>query len=55
MLTQFHKIAVLDVPQSDDEVYCSDGELEVAYFASRYNANSKTPKHLSSEIARMAI
>lgn len=55
MLTQLYKIAVLEDSQLDDEVYCSDGELEVAYFASRYNANSKTSNHLSSEIARMAI
>ncbi|GAN11594.1 hypothetical protein MAM1_0734c11167 [Mucor ambiguus] len=39
--------AVLDdSSQLDDDVYYSDGELEVAYFASRYNANSKTSNRL---------
>lgn len=38
-------IAVIDdIPTPyDDEPYCSDEELEMAYFASRYTANSKSP------------
>lgn len=50
-------IAVLDdSSQLDDDVYYSDGELEVAYFASRYDANSKATNHLpSTEYASAAI
>ncbi|KAK4510557.1 uncharacterized protein ATC70_004988 [Mucor velutinosus] len=49
--------AVLDdSSQLDDDIYYSDGELEIAYFASRYNANSKTSNHLpSTEYASTAI
>ncbi|EPB88703.1 hypothetical protein HMPREF1544_04462 [Mucor circinelloides 1006PhL] len=49
--------AVLDdSSQLDDDIYYSDGELEVAYFASRYNANSKTSNHLAStEYVQAAI
>lgn len=50
-------IAVLDdSSQLDDDIYYSDGELEVAYFASRYNANSKTSSHpTSTEYVAAAI
>lgn len=50
-------LAVLDdSSQLDDDIYYSDGELEVAYFASRYNANSKTSNHLAStEYVQAAI
>ncbi|KAI9478079.1 MAG: hypothetical protein EXX96DRAFT_504273 [Benjaminiella poitrasii] len=39
----------------DDEAYLSEGELEIAYFASRYNANNKNSKRVSNEMKTAAI
>lgn len=52
LLISCHFIAVIaDIGSPyDDEPYYSDGEPEVAYFASRYTANSKNPVHPLEEM-----